>query len=159
MAVTANKRRKPKEFEVGQEVLLHTRHLELKDNLARKLFPRYIGPFTITKKINAGAYRLHLPNNLSIHPVVHVSELRPYVPNRGGKPPPVPSGIQGEHEWEVESIKDHLVKGRGPRRKNWYLVHWKGYPDEFDTWEPESNLLRCRELLLEYQKGVATPQR
>jgi len=122
-----------------------------------EVISRYIGTFTITKKINPSAYRLHLPNNLTIHPVFHISELRPYVANENQKPPPIPSGIQGEHEWEVESIRDHRTKGRGVNRENWYLVHWKGYPDVYDTWEPESNLLQCRELVQEYQKGVATP--
>jgi hypothetical protein len=157
MKATTDKRRKPMELQVGDEVLLRTRHLRVKGKIARKLFPRFIGPFTITKKINPVAYRLHLPHTLSIHPVFHVSELKPYIKGSKDRPPPIPTGIQGDYEWEVESIKGHEVRGRGTNSENRYLVHWKGYPDEFDTWEPEPNLLRCRELVRDYQKGVATP--
>ena len=47
-----------------------------------KLSPRYIGPFEILDRIRALAYRLAVPPELSmIHPIVHVSMLRKYIPN------------------------------------------------------------------------------
>ena len=47
-----------------------------------KLSPRYIGPFEILDRIGALAYRLAVPPELSmIHPIVHVSMLRKYIPN------------------------------------------------------------------------------
>ena len=47
-----------------------------------KLAPRYIRPFKKLERINAVAYRLALPPNMSqVHPVFHVSMLRKYIPD------------------------------------------------------------------------------
>jgi len=49
-----------------------------------KLTPRYIGPFEILQKVGPVAYHLALPPILQgIHDVVHVSNLRRYIPDLG----------------------------------------------------------------------------
>ena len=41
-----------------------------------------------------------------------------------------------EHEYPIEHIMGHkVVKG-----KDYYYIHWKGYPVEDDSWEPKVNL-------------------
>ena len=56
-------------------------------------------------------------------------------------PEPSPDLIEGEEEYEVDSIRDHRKWGKGYQ----YLVEWKGYSNE--TWEPESNLKNAIEIL------------
>jgi hypothetical protein len=52
----------------------------------------------------------------------------------------------GEVEYEVECIRDSRTR----RGKLEYLVHWKGYSREEDTWEPAKDLKGGNnELLLE----------
>ncbi|GKG36672.1 hypothetical protein Tco_0444350, partial [Tanacetum coccineum] len=75
----ADKRRKPLEFEVGDQVLLKVSpwkgvvHFGKKDKLA----PRYVGPFEILERIDLVAYRLRLPKELSsVHDTFHVSNLK-----------------------------------------------------------------------------------
>lgn len=53
-------------------------------------------------------------------------------------------------EYEVEQILGH----RGELRSFEYLIRWKGYATEYDTWEPESTLC-CPDLLREYQQAHA----
>ncbi|KAF7728069.1 Trefoil factor 3 [Apophysomyces ossiformis] len=44
-----------------------------------------------------------------------------------------------DEEYEVEAILDHRrMKGRGKQLQ--YRIKWKGYPDEDNTWEKESNV-------------------
>ena len=45
----------------------------------------------------------------------------------------------------MESIKEH----RGPLTARQYLISWKGYTDEYDTWEPRSNI--HPELIKDYE--------
>jgi len=42
---------------------------------------------------------------------------------------------------------------RGKKRKNkWlYLIHWRGFDSDADTWEPEEHL-NCTQLIEEYEK-------
>jgi hypothetical protein len=61
--------------------------------------PRWLGPFPVVDKIGNVAYRLELPANMRVHPVFHVSLLKPYHADFGeGKeqPPPPPVVVDGE---------------------------------------------------------------
>ncbi|GKA25979.1 hypothetical protein Tco_0712088 [Tanacetum coccineum] len=72
----ADKRRKPLEFEVGDQVLLKVSPWNgvVRFGKKGKLAPRYVGPFEILKRIGLVAYRLRLPTELNIvHATFHVS--------------------------------------------------------------------------------------
>ncbi|GKC41345.1 putative reverse transcriptase domain-containing protein [Tanacetum coccineum] len=75
----ADKRRKPLEFEVGDQVLLKVSpskgvvHFRKKG----KLTPRYVGSFKILERIGLVAYRLRLPEELSsVHDTFYVSNMK-----------------------------------------------------------------------------------
>jgi hypothetical protein len=141
-------------FNVGDNVLLSTKNLKLRSSGSRKLLPRFIGHFTIVKEINPAAFTLDLPTGLRVHPTFHVILLKPYKDGThygSIKAPPFPEIIEGELEYEVESIMDHR-HARNKRRGYEFLIHWKGYSDADNTWEPEANLTNCKELLTAYKK-------
>ncbi|GJW43725.1 putative reverse transcriptase domain-containing protein, partial [Tanacetum coccineum] len=80
----ANNRRKPLEFEVGDQVLLKVSpwkgviHFGKKDKLAL----RYVRPFEILERIDPLAYRLRLPEELSsVHDTFHVLNLKKCLAN------------------------------------------------------------------------------
>jgi hypothetical protein len=143
-------------FEVGQEVLLSTVNIN-KHNYNRKLFPKYIGPFRITAKVNDVAYRLQLPETMTIHDVFHVSLLKAYKAG-SARPPPIPLEIEGELEFEVEKILLHREKKVGPKNKpifkKEYFIKWAGYGPEHCSWEPEAHLKNAPQVLAEYWKHL-----
>lgn len=145
----ADRHRRDVHFNVGDRVLLSTAHLNLRDTgPARKLQPKFIGPFPVQAKIGEVAYRLDLPATMKCHPVFHVSLLRPHrtstaFPDRDddSRPPPVLESADGDH-YLVERILESRTIGRGTSQRREYLVKWLGYPYYDATWEPEANVRR-----------------
>nr|GEZ06550.1 putative reverse transcriptase domain-containing protein [Tanacetum cinerariifolium] len=75
----ADKRRKPLEFDVGDQVLLRMSPWKgvVRFRKKGKLAPRYVGPFDILERIGLVAYNLRLPEELnSVHDTFHVSNLK-----------------------------------------------------------------------------------
>ena len=79
-----DRRRRPLEFEVGDQVFLKVMPKKEVVRLDKKgkLAPRYIGPFEILESVGTVSYWLPLPPSLSgVHEVFHVSMLRKYTPD------------------------------------------------------------------------------
>jgi len=98
------------------------------------------------------AYRLKLPYQMKqLHPVFNVVKLTPAPddPITGRKmedylPPIV---IDGEVEWEVEEILNSCWH----RRRFQYLIKWKGYSREHNSWESASEVF-VPELTAEFHR-------
>ena len=75
----ADKHRKNISFSLYEFVMLATRFLRMKH---KKLEQRYIGPYKIIKVISPVVYKLELPNNMRIHNVFHISQLKKYTGTR-----------------------------------------------------------------------------
>ncbi|CAI7758786.1 unnamed protein product, partial [Closterium sp. NIES-54] len=133
----ANQHRRHTIFRVGDLVLLSTANLPLLNaGTSRKLAPRFVGPFPITKVLSPVSYRLQLPPHMTIHPVFHVHLLRPYrTPSYPFQPrPPMFSAHPDLHE--VDTILSHRDTSVGRE----YLIHWRNTSASEDSWEPFSNL-------------------
>ena len=147
----ADQRRRDVVYEVGQQVLLSTQNFRLANPGSRKLLPKWVGPFQILARIGQVAYKLDMPANLKMHNVFHVSLLKPHRSDGRVQPPPPPILLESSLEYEVERLLDHRHVKRGrTRTRNQFLVKWLGYGPEHNTWEPESNLTHCEELLANY---------
>lgn len=159
----ADESRREIQLAEGDRVLLSTENLQLKDReRTKKLLGKYIGPFIVRRIASKVAYELELPASMKIHPVFHVSKLKPYRdgaaewPERKQddlqRPPPELLNEDGEEEWEVEKILNRRTRqtGRSGRRVE-YLVLWRGYPEWEATWEPESHLKNARQAIEEYE--------
>jgi len=157
----ANRHRSELEFDVGQQVWLSTTNLKLKGQPSPKLAQRWIGPFTIKRKLSPLAYELDLPPTLRVHPVFHISKLRPHRSSDRFDPhrPPLPNRlspeiVDQEEEYEVEAIRQHRFrKWRGGTYKQ-YLVKWRGYPEWENTWEWEETLTNSQEVVRAYEHSI-----
>jgi Chromo (CHRromatin Organisation MOdifier) domain len=137
----ANRKRIDHVFEVGDKVLLSTKHFTPPAYQGRKrnLASKFAGPYEVFQVVSPVAVKLSLPSDTKAHPVFHTSMLRPYVPNTTGErtsPPPEPVSVDGFEEYEVEQI----LAQRRSRNQTQYLVKWKNYPVSDASWEPRSNL-------------------
>jgi len=61
---------------------------------------------------------------------------------------PAPVVIEGVEEYEVEKI----LNKRKIRGKDKFLVCWKGYTAEVDTWEDRENLKNAGKLVEEFER-------
>ena len=129
-------------YSVGGKVYLSTRDLRLPKGRARKLLPKFIGPFEITQvNKEGGTCTLNLPQGMKdrrIHEEFHVSRIRPYHASDADRFPGrephrfYDFGQPDRQEWVVERILDHQWN------KNELLlkVHWATGDD---SWEPLEN--------------------
>jgi len=105
-----------------------------------KLDHQKFGPFTIKRNIKNTSFELKLPGSMKIHPVFHISLLEPAPRDAPEGPAPEIDPELQIAEYEVERILDVAVRNR----KLHWLVKWKGYGNEDNTWEPKENLTHCQ---------------
>jgi hypothetical protein len=81
MKSQADKKRRDWKFEIGDLVMVKLQPCRQHSAALRKnykLSMRYFRPFSILERIGAVAYKLELPHTARIHPVFHVSQLKPF---------------------------------------------------------------------------------
>jgi hypothetical protein len=102
--------------------------------------PRFDSPFLIVAiNENNSTVTLDLPATSKCHPILHTSQVLPFVENNASlfpshefsKPPPIIDGAVNE-EYLVRDIIDE--RGSGWTSK--YLVRWIGYGEEENRWLP-----------------------
>ena len=147
----ADRSRREVFFAEGDQVLLSTKNLALHKKGDRtstpKLFPKYIGPFQIEKRVGQVAYKLILAEGMRIHPVFHVSLLKPYRSD-GQVQPPDPLILEDEASFQLERILDHKSIRIGRKTQREYLVKWHGHASDHNSWVPESSLVSTSEEVL-----------
>ena len=144
-------------------VYLSTSNLSLPKGRARKLLPKYIGPYKIIGSNAASSnYSLDLPPELvrrHIHPTFHVKLLRPFIPNDDALFPGREAlkyydfGSDPEQAWLIDEIVGHRWSPKLQLRVQWT------YGD--NTWQPLTSDINKLEALDRYLKlhGVATPNK
>ena len=143
-----------KETEVwkkGNQVLLSTKDLVFKERPTKKLMERYVGPYAIEEVVSLNMVKLRLPSSMRIHLVVNVSQIVRYKEQIKGqkKEEGKPVEVEEVEEWEVEKI----LNKKKMREVEKYLIWWKGFTVEGDTWERRENLKNAEELIEEYERG------
>jgi hypothetical protein len=149
MAKYYNKNHVPMQFKVGTMVKLSAKHFKFK---YPKLAPRWIGPFRITERIGAQAYRLALPEKYQrVHDVFPIQFLEKYNIRDGDDNSlmPMPDLEDDNNEWEVQEVRDvRTLDG-----ELHYLVKWTGWPSEYDSWEPAEHLASAPKKIQEFERS------
>ena len=146
-------RKEVEEYRVGDKVLISTKDfsMELMKRATKKLTEKFIGLYVVKKIVLENVVELELLVSLRIHPVVNVRRIVKYRKQVEGqkKIPPPPVEVAGEKEYEVEKILDRQER----KGKTKYLVKWKGYTAEENTWEGLENLKNAMKKIEEFEKG------
>ncbi|KAJ7949788.1 Ty3/gypsy retrotransposon protein [Quillaja saponaria] len=137
MKAQADTHRRELNFNVGDYVFLRLQPYRQK-SLAKwkfqKLSPRFFGPYKVIRQVGKVAYELELPSDSRLHPIFHVSLLRPARGQFPASPPPLPISKDGElllfaqvqsHRW--------VLDGGIPTLE--LLIEWKDRPMEEASWE------------------------
>ena len=149
------------EFQAGDLVLAKL-HLVLRyKDVHKGLIRRYEGPFRVLHRVGKVAYKLELPPKLKVHPVFHVSMLKPFRvdeedPDRG-ESQRAPLGAKTSYDRDVDFIMaDRVIrkKYRAPKRE--YLIRWKGLPESEASWEPEEALWQFKKHIDAFHAKDAT---
>ena len=145
-------------YKPGDRVYLDASDIKT-TRLSPKLSHCRLGPFEIECQVGPSAYRLKLPYGMrQLHLVFNVVKLST-VPEDlilGRKPQALlpPIVVDGEEEWEVEEI----LNSRWYRRRFQFLVKWKGFSREHNSWEVASDI-KALDLIVEYYwKHPAAPR-
>ena len=141
------------QFKVSEQVWLEGTHLKLPYE-TMKIASQHYGPFIIMEKIPDIAYRLKLPEKWKIHNIFHMSLLTPYTETEKHSLnflKPSPDLIDGEEEWEVKQILNDWTYWC----KKQYLVQWRGYALEHNSWVDKSEL-HVPDLLKDYRQQSRT---
>ena len=126
-------------FQVGDIVMIKATNIKTKCP-SKKLDHKLWGPFPIAKLVRTHAIksRFHLGMG-KIHSIFHIGMIELYRPNTilGRIEPPPPLIDIADEIYEVEVIR----KSKKVQTKVYYLVSWKDYGPDEDTWEPVENLV------------------
>ena len=117
----------------------------------KKLDVKRLGPFNITHKYGKTTYQLKLPSSWNcVHPVFNVVLLLPFKEAsysiQRAPTPPGPIHVDDHPEFEVEEILASRKRGRGIQ----FLVKWKGYDHNENTWEPKDNVKNAPKLITSF---------
>ncbi|XP_050231288.1 uncharacterized protein LOC126680248, partial [Mercurialis annua] len=141
----ADPKRKDIEFLVGDFVFLRVSPMKgvVRFGVKGKLAPRYIGPYEISERIGAVAYRLVLPPDMSlVHPVFHVSMLRKCISDHSHVIVPQSVEIDQELSYEEQPVEIVDTQVRKLRNKEIPMVKvlWRNHSVEECTWETELDM-------------------
>jgi len=149
------KRTPAPDFKVGKQVYVKAKYFR-STRPSKKLSEKNLGPYTIIAQVGSLSFTLRLPDSMrAVHPVFHVSQLEPAIPNTIPdqiQPPPPPVEVDGDLEFEIAEIIDSKVDRRRKSCKLLYLVCWSSYEgtDKETSWLLATELGNATELLEGY---------
>ena len=132
----------------------------MKTKRNRKFEAKFFGTFRILHPVGKQAYTLELPKKWRIHNVFHISLLeqdtiRKVRVDDENNVAELDAGNKSG-EYKVEAIRDSAVYARESESGHlpglYYLVSWKRYPREDNTWDLASAVQHLIKLISSFHK-------
>ena len=144
----ANQKRQLSPFKKDNLIYLSTKNIKFPKGLARKLVPKFIGPYKILEDYGNQSFKIELPARLKqcgIHDVFHASLLRIHHPNDdrlfpGRLDSQLGGDIDPEGEWAVDKILSHF----GSNKDAIFEIKWKAGDI---TWLPYAQISHLQALI------------
>jgi hypothetical protein len=141
MKSQANKNHSERTFNAGDLVYLELQsyvQASLAPRVHQKLSFRYFGTFKVLERIGSVAYKLDLPLTSTVHPVFHVSLLKPV----HAAMYPVSSNLPDvdEHMQILEAGLQCQLHQRDASTVPQVLIRWSNLDPSLTTWEDEQAL-------------------
>lgn len=127
------------QFTVGDQVLLKLQPYA-QHSVANRPFPKlafkYFGPYRVLERIGNATYKLELPDNSLIHPIFHISQLKPFTADYS----PVFFDLSnlvdlGAHDLAPELILARRLVKKGNQAISQVQVKWNKLLASSATWE------------------------
>jgi hypothetical protein len=137
MKFHADKKRSDRVFAVGNLVYIKLQpyvQSSLAPRSNQKLAFKYFGPFLVLSRAGSVAYKLQLPPSSSIHPVLHVSQLK-----RALAPSETTAELPDRFD-ELQVPVKILKRRLGAEGSHQVLVQWSGLSPSLATWEDVTHL-------------------
>ena len=151
-----DKRVKSWSYAPSKKVWLNSKYIKTKRN--QKLEAKFFGPFRVLHPVGKQTYKLELPKKWRIHDIFNVSLLEQNTTRKGWVDDESVELDAGDEngKYEVEAICDSKVYAResesGHLPDLYYLISWKRYSEEENTWEPASVVQHLRKLISFFYK-------
>jgi hypothetical protein len=150
-------RRNVPEFKAGDQVLINPHSMEWIESKGEgaKLVQRWIGPFEVLQRINPKTYRVRLDDRYLGFPVFNYDHLKPY---KGATKefgprltlPDTRTRKPASEEYEVEKIIGKRFEKS--KKQNLWLVRWKNYGAQHDSWQTHKDLRNAPEMMRAFEK-------
>jgi hypothetical protein len=147
MKLYADQKRSMGQFNVGDQVLLKLQPYT-QSSVANRPYPKlahkYYGPYEVLERVGSVAYKLKLPDGALIHPVFHISQLKPFTADYT----PVYESLPGVTDLEAVDTQPHMIIDRRLVKKGNTAIPqvkltWLGLPASATTWE-DYNVVKQR---------------
>ena len=120
---------------------------------------KFFGLFCVLHLVGKQVYKLELSRKWKIHDVFYVSLLEQDITRKGQvdeNATELDAGEDDSGEYEVEAIWNSAIYAKkselGHLPGLYYLVSWKDYPKEENTWEPASAVQHLKKLIRSFHK-------
>lgn len=135
----ADRNRTDRSFQVGEQVLLKLQPYIQSSVVSRpcpKIAYKFYSPFEVEARVGSVAYRLKLPPASLVHPVFHISQLKPFVPKYTAESTDLPSPVMLDiAELVPEEVLDRRLIKKGNKAYLQVRIKWTTLLASSSTWE------------------------